>query len=131
MITTTINPESMSAPAATFETETTPPDLIAGLAPGDCDRVIVETMERFPSLRRHAAPIRAAGIFRIDSFVKAVEDAAHGSGAQHAARFIITLWSGPQYQDGRWRFDVTHAMQCWDQDHRAAFLAWAKNPRQP
>ncbi len=50
-----------------------------------------------------------------------------GSGAHHAARFVLTVWNlGPwQEFDG---FDFHEAFGKWDKKHRAAFLAWASAP---
>ena len=49
------------------------------------------------------------------------------SGAHHAARFILAVWNNDA--EGTCdRFDVIEALAIWDEEHRAAFLAWAKNP---
>ena len=43
------------------------------------------------------------------------------SGEQHAARFV-------RHVIDREPFDLGHAMNVWDDAHRAVFLAWARDP---
>lgn len=53
-----------------------------------------------------------------------------GSGALHAARFVLTVWNS----HAAWacgRFDALLALGAWDRQHRAAFLAWAAQPWWP
>jgi hypothetical protein len=53
-----------------------------------------------------------------------------GSGALHAARFVLTVWnSQAEWECGR--FDAVRALGAWDQAHQAAFLAWAMQPWWP
>ncbi|MCO5164808.1 MAG: hypothetical protein M9894_27765 [Planctomycetes bacterium] len=53
-----------------------------------------------------------------------------GSGALHAARFVLSVWnSHADWECGR--FDAVRALGAWDQAHRAAFLAWAARPWWP
>lgn len=50
-----------------------------------------------------------------------------GDGGLHAARFLLSLWNSLAFwQCGR--FCVVEAMAIWDEQHRAAFLAWAQEP---
>lgn len=69
------------------------------------------------------------------------------SGSSHAAKFVLSVWGGRALHfyppvNGPWSapatewscpweiggFDVMAALKIWDDAHRAAFLAWAKNP---
>jgi hypothetical protein len=53
-----------------------------------------------------------------------------GSGALHAARFVLAVWRPL----GEWAcgpFDVMRALGAWDGPHREAFLAWANHPWWP
>jgi hypothetical protein len=70
-------------------------------------------------------------------------------GALYAARFVLSVWSGgmgrvckPRKKDDAYRFpvetfwrcgpfDVVDASSTWDAEHRAAFVAWAKEPWWP
>lgn len=76
---------------------------------------------------------------------------APSSGGLHAARFILSLWSGrcalykrtkALKEDGEicgylyraetpWRcgpFELFDALNVWDVHHRSAFLSWAREP---
>lgn len=52
----------------------------------------------------------------------------HLTPAEHqAAVFILNVWGGPN--DRPWpTFDVMEAVSRWDNQNRAAFVAWAKEP---
>lgn len=91
---------------------------------------IAGVMERFRSLAPYVpAPGRR---FVLAEFITSFAAGNHGSGATHAACFIISLWAGGvKHAPQRWRFDPIAAMGSWDQNHRAAFLAWAMNPTYP
>ena len=53
--------------------------------------------------------------------------AAATSGSRHAARFVLGVWnSSAVFACGQ--FDLHKAMATWDDGHRKAFLAWAKDP---
>ncbi len=53
-----------------------------------------------------------------------------GSGALHAARFVLAVWNfHAEWDCGR--FDAVRALGAWDADHRAAFVAWAARPWWP
>lgn len=53
-----------------------------------------------------------------------------GHGALCAARFILAVFnSRSTWKCGK--FDLMEAMGCWDTRHRAAFVAWAKEPWWP
>lgn len=45
----------------------------------------------------------------------------------HAARFILAVWSKND-ESSRTPFDVIAALAVWNEEHRAAFLAWAATP---
>lgn len=45
-------------------------------------------------------------------------------GGWHAAMFVLSVWR-PHAQWRCGRFSAALAMQVWDEDHRAAFAAWA------
>ena len=50
-----------------------------------------------------------------------------GSGALHAARFVLAVWN----DRAPWKagsFQAISALGTWDGEHRAAFLAWAQAP---
>lgn len=51
-----------------------------------------------------------------------------GSGAEHAARFCLAVYNGATQDHEHLRFDLVRAMACWDDQHRAAFAAWAQDP---
>jgi hypothetical protein len=54
--------------------------------------------------------------------------ASHGERA--SAQFILAVWDPAQeWRCGR--FDAMDALRVWDEGHRAAFLAWAKEPWWP
>jgi hypothetical protein len=53
-----------------------------------------------------------------------------GSGALHAARFVLAVWSShADWECGR--FDAVRALGAWDEAHRAAFLTWVTQPWWP
>ena len=43
------------------------------------------------------------------------------------ARFLLAVWD-PYHPWACGRFDVMEAIRVWDEPHRAAFLAWARDP---
>lgn len=55
---------------------------------------------------------------------------APGTGALHAARFVLAVWN-PRTEWKCGRFDLMEALHCWDDDHREAFLTWARKPWWP
>lgn len=45
-------------------------------------------------------------------------------------RFILAVWDSRfAWRSGR--FDVMEALEVWDESHRTAFLAWAREPWWP
>lgn len=106
--------------------------------------------QRFPTLDR-ADGIEPFDASRLDAWACS---GAPCHGARWAARFLLAVWSGRHSalkhtrklkEDGEvvahlfraetpWGcgvFDVVSAMGTWDDEHRAAFLAWAKDPWWP
>ena len=95
----------------------------------------------FPTLRGAAgtAPWNA------DKFVIWACGPEPGSGAQHAARFVLTVWNsstdwaevagelgvGAAAAADLGPFNVVKAIGTWDASHRAAFVAWAQLPFWP
>jgi hypothetical protein len=52
---------------------------------------------------------------------------APGSGALHAARFVLAVWdNAAEWRCGR--FDAVEALASWDAPHRGAFLTWVAKP---
>jgi hypothetical protein len=50
-----------------------------------------------------------------------------GSGALHAARFVLAVWNSRiEWECGR--FDAVNALSAWDDAHRAAFRSWVAHP---
>ena len=113
------------------------------LPPGHLMRDLART---FPSMRE-----RIPGI---DPWDPCAPDAwAYGPtshGELYTARFLLAVWHGRSGIIGRPRrtkddrlsfpvvsyflcgpFDVVDALSTWDAAHRAAFLAWAKDPWWP
>ena len=86
-------------------------------------RDITALAESFPTLRG------ASGVspWDPDKFEAWACGPAPGSGALAAARFVLAVYAiGAEWKCGR--FDVVHAMNVWDEDHREAFVAWACDP---
>ncbi len=59
------------------------------------------------------------------------------SGSRAAIQFVLAVWSGRAVHvfDKKWDcpwkmggFDVMHALKIWDQEHRNAFLSFARDP---
>lgn len=104
------------------------------------NRAMMATLARtFPTLRREAP---------IDPFDPEVLESFARGGACHSAlvsaRFVLSVWSGTtgaldvgkKVADRQWpwkcaRFDLHEAFGVWDDEHRAAFLAWARAPWWP
>jgi hypothetical protein len=82
---------------------------------------IAQLAETFPTLRG------APGLYPWKP--RELEDACGrlSSGGVHAARFVLACWNS--YHP--WRcgpFLVLEAFGTWDDEHRAAFVAWAQDP---
>ncbi len=82
--------------------------------------------QSFPSLRR------AVGIAPWDAllFESWAAGPAPGSGALHAARFMLSVWdSSHAWASGP--FSFVDAWAAWDDKHRDALLRWAADPWWP
>ncbi len=82
----------------------------------------------FPELERRA-PIHPFDALELARWAKS---GAPGHGGRCAALFVLSVWN--PYDYAKWkagRFDVHEALGVWDDDHRAAFLAWVKDPWWP
>jgi len=53
-----------------------------------------------------------------------------GHGCICAAKFVLSVWN-PTTRWKSGRFDIHDALGVWDDAHRAAFVAWAKDPWWP
>jgi len=66
---------------------------------------------------------------------EALEEWAAGPAPSHgglcAARFVLSVWNGCTDDWRCGRFDAMEALGCWDNQHRAAFVAWASDPWWP
>jgi hypothetical protein len=68
---------------------------------------------------------------------------ARTSGSGAAAAFVLAVWNGGGvhqgvdrlwFDSGKFRvgqFDAIHALSVWDEPHRAAFIAWCRDPFWP
>lgn len=106
--------------------------------------------DSFPSLRLRFAP----GKFDAQEVADFCKSAAVTSGSGNAAKFLLSVWSGPaplrwidggdlggeggrvEVDDWRWPwgllpFDLHAALGCWDDGHRRAFQAWVQDPWWP
>jgi len=80
----------------------------------------------FPSLRG----VIVASAWDARAFDKWASGPAPCHGARCAARFVLWVWNPKT----RWRcgsFELQEALCCWDDEHRAAFVAWASTPWWP
>jgi len=106
---------------------------------------MTELAASFPTLQK--APIEPFDPEVLDPWLLSGA-ACHG--ALHAGRFILTVWSGRMghVEDSKrnkdemfdyrvespWAcglFDLIDAMSTWDDAHRKAFVAWARDPWWP
>lgn len=79
----------------------------------------------FPSLE--GAPVDPFDADRLDEWAAA---GGNGSGSQHAARFVLSVWNY-QAERAAGPFVAVHAIGVWDDRHRAAFLEWCLDPWWP
>ena len=105
---------------------------------------MTQLRDSFPSLRG-----RFGTLFNAQEVADFCRDPAVTSGSGNAAKFVLSVWSGPgplrfngetreggdriEIDDWRWPgkilpFDLHAALGGWDESHRAAFLAWAQDP---
>lgn len=94
---------------------------------GHPDKVRMTALARtFPTLR--AAPIDPWDVQMVLDWLNT--SPAVTSGGAWAARFVMSVWRGGNIP-GPQPFDPVRACQSWDDEHRAAFLAWAASPWHP
>jgi hypothetical protein len=81
----------------------------------------------FPSLRQ------ADGLapWEPERFAQWMRSGAPGHGAKCAGQFVLGVWNPSTRWKGGGRFDLHEALTIWDEDHRTAFLAWARAPWWP
>jgi hypothetical protein len=60
--------------------------------------------------------------------LRAIRRGGFGHGALCSLRFLVSVWN--PYENGQ-KFDMHEALGVWDSAHRAAFLAWVKEPWWP
>jgi hypothetical protein len=94
--------------------------------PNSIDERMTALALTFPSLQD------AAGIlpWSAEKLEKWTCGPAPGSGAFHAARFMLSLWN--EHSD--WKcghFNFFTAFRSWDAKHKRAFLDWAEAPWYP
>ena len=58
------------------------------------------------------------------------------SAEKQAATFVLSVWNGGNHhpwwkRQSKVLFDAVYAMQLWDEQNQAAFLAWCENPFYP
>jgi hypothetical protein len=79
----------------------------------------------FPSLRE--APVEPWDPHKLEKWSVGP---APGSGAFHAARFVLNVWNdSTEWACGK--FEFFEAFRSWDHNHKVAFLAWAGRPWWP
>ena len=79
--------------------------------------------ESFPTLRGRPG-VRPWDPARFDAWASGP---APSSGAFHAATFVLAVYNNEApWRSGR--FNVVAAMGVWDDEHRRAFVAWARDP---
>lgn len=85
---------------------------------------LVALTESFPTLR---GLLEVWDPDRLDTLACGPEP---GSGAFRAAQFVLGVWNHrADFKCGKFDFHVAWAI--WDDDHQAAFLAWAQDPWWP
>jgi hypothetical protein len=88
---------------------------------------MTELARTFPTLGRFGDP---PGVEPFDAEVLhhwITTSGARTSGNHHAVAFVLNVFNSPEWFKVM-PFDVVHAFSCWDDEHRAAFLAWARAP---
>lgn len=86
-------------------------------------RIITQVANKFPTIK-----LDPNQEFDIDAFMKPLPFLSKGEAL--ARRFVANVWN-PKAARTKWNFDLFEAMGCWDSEHRAAFTAWANEPRWP
>lgn len=79
----------------------------------------------FPTIKRELrSPTSLANIGPVLADLKELTNEVHGVGKPGAARFLLSIWVGDRNMNIRLR----EAWHSWDEEHRAAWKAWAANP---
>lgn len=96
--------------------------------------------EKMSALAESFPTLLAAGYAGIRPWDPLALDAHRGEahGERCAIQFLLSVWNpetsaAPKKRD-RWKhggFDLQEALGVWDDQHRAAFLAWASAPWWP
>lgn len=94
--------------------------------PRDSRERMTALAETFPELQGRPG-VRPFDAGELDAWAARGEA---GSGALHAARFVLSVWF-PSHAWTSGPFDLQRALGSWDADHRAAFLVWASDPWNP
>lgn len=105
-----------------------PPHRMEANRQSESDLRMLDLMESFPTL--HQARALLEGVWdpsRLDRWACGPEAS---SGALWAARFVLSVWN-PKAVWECGRFDVHQAYHVWDDQHVAAFAAWARAPWYP
>ncbi len=86
-------------------------------------------LRSFPALE-HAPGIEPFDAEKLDAW--AAGPCSHGE--RCTAQFVLSVWGHTTAKNCPWAcgpFDVMDALGVWDETHRAAFLAWARDPWWP
>lgn len=84
--------------------------------------------ERFPCLRG----VDGVSPFDVDALAAwAKKNPRCTHAGTHAVAFLLSVWNGRPEAFGLRPFHFTNAWGTWDDDHREAFLAWARDPFWP
>lgn len=89
-----------------------------------------ESMERlaamFPELVHLKAPIKPWDQTKLNAWARK----CHSKAARYAVQFLLeVVWNGNKWSCGR--FNMREAWSHWDEEHRAAVLAWLEAPFWP
>lgn len=76
--------------------------------------------------------LKAAGVALWDAntFDRWAAEIPVSHGELVTARFLLAVWD-PEYAWLCGKFNVMEALKVWDEQHRAAFLAWVRDPWWP
>lgn len=90
----------------------------------EIDRAMIRFARTFPTLADYVPAVWDA-----DALERAVYGG--GSGALHAARFVLEVFNSRIDWPRLGRFSVSEAFGTWDEAHREAFRAWTRYPWWP
>jgi hypothetical protein len=92
----------------------------------DIDQKMTTFAKSFPSMAK-ASGVALWDAHTLDGWA-AETPLSHGELV--TARFLLAVWD-PAREWRCGRFDLMEALRVWDEQHRAAFLAWAEDPWWP